>query len=332
MYSINQNSRPGRKPLLDEAKRREICEILAVGGTRTLAACYVGCSLDTIARTAKRDRAFAKQLRKAEVECEIRCSRSLAAAAESQVLACRRLDAGAAYPGAATAAARAKRPHECVPRRVKAGTGRRQPQIRPGKIAKSSGKKGSSASPWPDLSLAACAASPQNSGRENGEIIEKTADFASAPALAASKPENAAPQNHPPIGEQTQNPSRKSPPPLEKAAKSNEKTFSARHRRIAATCGDTRARHDSFLARPGDPRILALPRVGSKLGCGDPPIFVAWPAKKRVTRGRQLAEFSRIQLLRGSTEPSVRRLLIGRPSAFCVAPCAQVALLIAVPR
>ena len=36
--ATNQNSRPGRKPLLDVAKRREICEILAIGGTRTLAA------------------------------------------------------------------------------------------------------------------------------------------------------------------------------------------------------------------------------------------------------------------------------------------------------
>ena len=82
MIALNQNSRPGRKPLLDEVKRGEICEILAIGGTRTLAARYVGCSLDTIARTAERDRAFAKQLRKASVECEIRCLRSLQNAAQ----------------------------------------------------------------------------------------------------------------------------------------------------------------------------------------------------------------------------------------------------------
>ena len=82
MLPHNQNSRPGRKPLLDEAKRREICEILAVGGTRTMAAAYVGCSLDTIARTAQRDRMFAKQLRKASVECEICCLRNLSNAAQ----------------------------------------------------------------------------------------------------------------------------------------------------------------------------------------------------------------------------------------------------------
>src|SRR5579859_1116455 len=81
--AVNQNSRPGRKPLLDEAKRRQICEILEIGGTRTMAAAYVGCSLDTIARAAKRDRAFAKELRKASVECEIRCLRNLSRAAEN---------------------------------------------------------------------------------------------------------------------------------------------------------------------------------------------------------------------------------------------------------
>ena len=82
MIALNQNSRPGRKPLLDEAKRREICEVLAVGGTRTMAAAYVGCSLDTIARAAKRDRAFAKDLRRASAECEIRCLRNLSNAAQ----------------------------------------------------------------------------------------------------------------------------------------------------------------------------------------------------------------------------------------------------------
>ena len=77
MIALNQNSRPGRKPLLDEAKRREICEVLAVGGTRTMAAAYVGCSLDTIARTAQRDRAFAQQIWEAESDAEILFLRTL---------------------------------------------------------------------------------------------------------------------------------------------------------------------------------------------------------------------------------------------------------------
>ena len=38
----DENSKPGRKPVLDDAKRREICAILAIGGTRRMAARYVG--------------------------------------------------------------------------------------------------------------------------------------------------------------------------------------------------------------------------------------------------------------------------------------------------
>src|SRR5205807_1961940 len=72
-----ENSKPGRKPVLDEAKRSEICAIIATGGTRTMAARYVGCSLDTITRTADRDPAFADQIRKAEVGAELRFLRNL---------------------------------------------------------------------------------------------------------------------------------------------------------------------------------------------------------------------------------------------------------------
>jgi len=68
--------------MLDDVKRREICAILAIGGSRTMAACYVGCSLDTIARTALRDPAFADQIRKATVGCELLFLRNLQSAAQ----------------------------------------------------------------------------------------------------------------------------------------------------------------------------------------------------------------------------------------------------------
>jgi len=77
MDTSDENSKPGRKPVLDDAKRREICAILAIGGTRRMAAHYVGCSVDTVGRTALRDPAFADQIRKAEVGSEILFLRNL---------------------------------------------------------------------------------------------------------------------------------------------------------------------------------------------------------------------------------------------------------------
>lgn len=51
-----------RAPVLDATKRREICAILAVGGTRAMAARYVGCAVSTIRRTAHRDPQFSQEL------------------------------------------------------------------------------------------------------------------------------------------------------------------------------------------------------------------------------------------------------------------------------
>ncbi len=67
MRSRQPNRRRGRPPLLNAVKRREICAIVACGGTRTFAGHYVGCSLDTIARAAERDPEFAARLRRAEL-------------------------------------------------------------------------------------------------------------------------------------------------------------------------------------------------------------------------------------------------------------------------
>jgi hypothetical protein len=66
MDTSDENSKPGRKPGLDDAKRREICAILAIGGTRRMAAHYVGCSVDTVGRTALCDPAFAAQIRRSK--------------------------------------------------------------------------------------------------------------------------------------------------------------------------------------------------------------------------------------------------------------------------
>ncbi len=65
----------------DDTKRREVCAILAVGGTRLMAATYVGCCVDTIRKTARREEAFAEQLRRAELGPEITFLKCLQTAA-----------------------------------------------------------------------------------------------------------------------------------------------------------------------------------------------------------------------------------------------------------
>jgi hypothetical protein len=62
---------PGRPPVLDDGKKREICAILAVGCSRAVAARYVGCHPGTIRNTALREEEFALQLEQAESRHEI---------------------------------------------------------------------------------------------------------------------------------------------------------------------------------------------------------------------------------------------------------------------
>lgn len=64
-------ARPGRKPILTEALKRDIIAILAVGCSRRAAAAYVGCTTRTIRNTALRDPQFARQLRSAEGRQEL---------------------------------------------------------------------------------------------------------------------------------------------------------------------------------------------------------------------------------------------------------------------
>jgi hypothetical protein len=65
-------SNRGRRPTLDDQKRRDICTVLHTGGTRQLAAQHVGCHIETIRRTAGRDPAFAEALAQAEAKSEMR--------------------------------------------------------------------------------------------------------------------------------------------------------------------------------------------------------------------------------------------------------------------
>jgi len=62
---------------LDETKKREVFAILTVGGTRLMAAQYVGCHVETIRRKALLDPVFADQLRKAELGPELTFLRNI---------------------------------------------------------------------------------------------------------------------------------------------------------------------------------------------------------------------------------------------------------------
>ncbi len=67
---------------LDEVKRGEICAVLSVGGTRAMAALYVGCSTATIRATAQKIPEFAEELRKAELGPEYTFLTAIKTAAE----------------------------------------------------------------------------------------------------------------------------------------------------------------------------------------------------------------------------------------------------------
>jgi hypothetical protein len=68
------------KPILDQAKQEEICRIIALGGTRALAARAVGCTERTIRNTARRDPNFRRMLRTNEVSPELKLLTTLVSA------------------------------------------------------------------------------------------------------------------------------------------------------------------------------------------------------------------------------------------------------------
>jgi hypothetical protein len=57
----------GRPRLLDDTRKAEIIGIISAGGSRTMAAEFVGCALTTIYAEARRDEEFDRQLRRAAV-------------------------------------------------------------------------------------------------------------------------------------------------------------------------------------------------------------------------------------------------------------------------
>ncbi|HLA86358.1 MAG TPA: hypothetical protein VJL29_16350 [Thermoguttaceae bacterium] len=76
--------KPGRKPVLNATKRREIIAILSVGCSRRTAARYVGCATSTIQNTALRNATFARELRRAGEAAEINCLRNIQNAAKKE--------------------------------------------------------------------------------------------------------------------------------------------------------------------------------------------------------------------------------------------------------
>ncbi len=74
----------GRPPVLDEAKKREILAIVAVGCSRSMAATYVGCAIRTIQNTAERDPTFAEKLRQAVYSTELGLLKNIRNAAKKE--------------------------------------------------------------------------------------------------------------------------------------------------------------------------------------------------------------------------------------------------------
>jgi hypothetical protein len=77
-------TKPGRPPVLDEIKQREILAILSVGCSRRTAARYVGCAPTTIQNTADRDPKFAEKLRHAENQAELTWLKNINTAAKKE--------------------------------------------------------------------------------------------------------------------------------------------------------------------------------------------------------------------------------------------------------
>jgi len=76
-------SPPAPKPrtLLDAGKQNKIFGVLVAGGSRSLAAAYVGCCPATIRNTALRDPVFAEELKKAESGNEVKFLAAISKAA-----------------------------------------------------------------------------------------------------------------------------------------------------------------------------------------------------------------------------------------------------------
>ena len=74
-------ARRGRRPVLDREKQETICAVLRLGGSRRLAAQYVGCAVNTIRHTEERDEDFAADVERAETQQAVLHLKNLESAA-----------------------------------------------------------------------------------------------------------------------------------------------------------------------------------------------------------------------------------------------------------
>jgi hypothetical protein len=75
-------AKPGRPPVLDVMKQREILAIISMGCSRRTAAHYVGCSPTTIQNTAERDEQFADKLDRAQSQAVVTHVKNINSAAK----------------------------------------------------------------------------------------------------------------------------------------------------------------------------------------------------------------------------------------------------------
>jgi hypothetical protein len=75
-------AKPGRPPVLDEGKQREIVAILSMGCSRRTAAQYVGCDRKTIQNTAERNKKFAEKLERAQSQAVVTHVKNINSAAK----------------------------------------------------------------------------------------------------------------------------------------------------------------------------------------------------------------------------------------------------------
>ena len=134
--------------------------------------------------------------------------------------------------------------------------------------------------PWPNSESVRREATPQNSRGKNPRTIEKTSHFSPpSRAVAAAQP-IAPPQNHPPIGEKTENPSRKSPPLLVAAAENREKRFLRDSAKRSSAVRRRRKRRSRFIPWTATKRRVSkhgvalanrsLPVLGTRADCAGP--------------------------------------------------------------
>ena len=75
-------AKPGRPPVLDEGKQREIVAIISMGCSRRTAAQYVGCDRKTIQNTAERNEKFAEKLERAQSQAVVTHVKNINSAAK----------------------------------------------------------------------------------------------------------------------------------------------------------------------------------------------------------------------------------------------------------